>query len=165
MHVTPRFRRLILFSILSAVLVIAGVLFFFPANQAVPGKVLEIRDSSSRRIFGKWPLEENGEFAIEFIHSVNMSPVRETFFVEGKMIRLLSVRFYSFGAGMQSDMEEGWTLGRDGDALVITGFTASWRELNYIAGTVSDHILYINGETVSLRDLCGKNAHITLCVK
>jgi len=110
-------------------------------------------------------MEENGEFAIEFIHSVNMSPVRETFVIEGRTIRLLSVRFSSFGAGMQSDLEKGLTMVRDGDALVISGFTTSWRELNYIVGTVSDHLLYVNGETVSLRDLYGKNAHITLCAK
>jgi hypothetical protein len=165
MRTTPRFRRLILFSILSAALASAGAVFFYLTNKAAPENVLEILDSSSRAVFGKWPLEEKGEFAIEFIHSVNMSPVRENFFIEGKRIRLLSARFFSFGAGMQSDLEEGWTLERDGDALVITGYTTSWRELNYIVGTVSDHVLYINGETVSLRDLCGRNAHITLRVK
>ena len=163
MRTTPRFRWIILFSILTAALVSAEAVFFYLTNKA--GNVLEIRDSKSHKVFGKWPLEENGEFAIEFIHSVNMSPVRENFFIEGKKIRLLSVRFFSFGAGMQSDLEEGWTLEPDGDALVISGFTASWRELNYIVGTVSDHVLYINGETVSLRDLCGRNAHITLRVK
>jgi hypothetical protein len=70
--------------------------------------------------------------------------------------------FSSFGAGMQSDLEEGQTLTRNGDNLVITGFTASYRELNYIVGTVSDHLLFVNGETVSLRELCGQNAHIII---
>lgn len=56
----------------------------------------------------------------------------------------------------------------DGDALVITGFTQSFKELNYIVGTVSDHILYIHredrekSERISLRDRCGKNAHIVI---
>lgn len=161
-HITPRFRKGILIAVLSTVLASAGAVFFYSVNTA---RALVIEDSSGRAVFGKWPLDETGEFAIEFIHSVNMSPVRETFRIEGKMIRLLSVRFSSFGAGMQSDLEEGWTMGRDGDALVITGFTASWRELNYIVGTVSDHILYVNGETVSLRGLCGRNAHITIRAK
>jgi hypothetical protein len=31
-------------------------------------------------------------------------------------------------------------------------------------GTVSDHILYINGQAISLRELCGRNAHITIGV-
>jgi hypothetical protein len=127
-------------------------------------RVLEIRDINSGRLYGRWPLERD-EFAIEFIHSVNQSPVREFFTVEGRTIRPEKVRFSSFGAGMQSDLQEGQTLTRDGDALIISGFDASFKQLNYIVGTVSDHLLFINDETLSLRDLCGRNAHVHLRVK
>jgi len=74
----------------------------------------------------------------------------------------VETRFYSFGAGMQTDLEEGQQLTREGDALIITGFTNSFKELRFIVGTVSDHILFIKNERISLRDLCGKNAHITI---
>ena len=123
---------------------------------------MEIRDSGSGRIYHRRHLEEGGEFAIEFIHSVNQSPVRETFAAEGRMIRLVALRFYSFGAGIPSYLEEGQQLSRDGDAMLITGFSTAMRELNYIVGTVSDHLLFIDGEEVSLRELCGRNAHITI---
>ena len=123
---------------------------------------LEIVDTASGKAYGRWPVDENGEFAIEFIHSVNQSPVRETFKVADKEIRPLSVRFFSFGAGMPIGLEEGQTMSRDNDALVISGFSRAFTELNYIVGTVSDHLLFINNENISLRDLCGKNAHITL---
>ena len=129
------------------------------------GPVLEIRDSASGKVYGKWPVKEKSEFAVEFIHSVNQSPVRETFKIEGRTIRPFSLRFFSFGAGMPSELGEGQELSRDGDALVINGFSTSFKELNYIVGTVSDHLLFINGETVSLRDLCGRNGHITIRVK
>jgi hypothetical protein len=124
--------------------------------------VLEIRDSESGKVYERWVPGDGGEFAIEFVHSVNQSPVRETFKLEGRAIRPVSVRFYSFGAGMQTYLEEGQTLERDGDAMIITGFNRAFTGLNYIVGTVSDHLLMINGETISLRELCGKNAHITL---
>ena len=91
--------------------------------------------------------------------------MRETFRVENKVIQPLAVRFYSFGAGMSGDLEEGQKLSRDGDAMIISGFNTSFKELNYIVGTVSDHVLFINGETVSMRELCGKNAHITISAK
>ena len=138
-----------------------------PASGPASGNsvILEIRDTGSGIIYGKWPLEENGEFAVEFIHSVHQSPVRETFKVTGKEIQPVSARFYSFGAGMQADVEEGQIMSRDGDALVITGFNRAFTELNYILGTVSDHLLFINGEIISLRNLCGKNAHITLRIR
>jgi hypothetical protein len=102
---------------------------------------------------------------------VNNSPVRETFAVgRDGGISAVEARFYSFGAGMPSDLDGGLTLSRDGDALVLSGFTderagrsgPAYGGLNYIVGTVSDHLLYINGETVSLRDLCGRNAHIRI---
>ena len=146
-------------------LVIFGAVFYIVHSCRCFEQFLEIKDSSTGKVYGKWSIEETGEFAIEFIHSVNNSPVLETFFIEGKKIRLLSVRFFSFGAGMQSDLEKEQILSRDGDALLISGFNNSYKELNYIVGTVSDHLLHINGNVYSLRELCGKNAQITIHLK
>ena len=157
-------ERVIAASLLA--LVFTGALFFFVRLWVSPGagesvNFLEIRDSSSGKVYGQWKLE-GGEFAIEFIHSVNQRPVRETFRIENHLIRPVAVRFSSFGAGMQSDLDEGQKLGRDGEYLVISGYKASYKELNYIVGTVSDHLLFINDSVVSLSKLCGRNAHITI---
>lgn len=137
-------------------------------HNKAPSSRLEVRDSESGRLYGSWPLDEGGEFALEFVHSVNQSPVRESFRREGKTIRPMAVRFFSFGAGMQSDLEEGQTMSRDGGAMILSGSTRSFTELNYIVGTVSDHLLFIGGRGepgLSLRELCGKNAHITILLK
>ena len=157
----------IVLNLILAALVVSGAALYTAHTRGGRSNVsgqnfLVIKDTDSGKIYGKWTLEEHGEFAIEFIHSVNQSPVREIFRVENRMIRISSVRFFSFGAGMQSDLEEGQTLSRDGDLMVLSGLTASFRELNYIVGTVSDHLLIINGEQLSLRELCGRNAHITI---
>ena len=156
------FETALILGIFLTALGISGAVFYIVCVRNNSGQFLEIKDTSSNRVYGKWSLEESSEFSIEFIHSVNQSPVKETFVIEGKSIRLLSVRFFSFGAGMQSDLDEGQQLTRDGDAMVISGYKTSFKELNYIVGTVSDHLLYINGDVYSLRELCGKNAHITL---
>ena len=146
-----------------AALVVSGAVLYFSES----GPALEIRGTFSGEVYGKWPLEEGEKFAIEFIHSVNQSPVRETFRVEGNMIRLHSLRFYSFGAGIPDRLEEGWEMRRDGEegqpgaAFIITGFDTTFRELHFIVGTVSDHLFLFRDETLSLRDLCGRNAHIT----
>ena len=147
-------------SIIFAVLVIAGAAFCFIQCREETG-ALEIRDAYGQ-IFGKWPIDEPGVFAVEFIHSVNQTPVRETFRIDNGNILLDNVRFNSFGAGMQSDLYEGMNLIMDTDAMIISGFSSSFKELNLIVGTVSDHILYINNEVISLRELCGRNAQITL---
>ena len=122
--------------------------------------VLEVSGTASGRVYGRWPLGEFGEFAIEFMHSVNQSPIRETFRIEDGMLALESVRFYSFGAGVQSDLGAGQTLSRDGDAMIISGFDFSLKEINLIAGT--GHFLLINNELISLQELCGRNAQITI---
>lgn len=137
----------------------AGIILYRkPPRLAVTG-------ADSGAVYAQWAVKDGDTFAIEFIHSVHNSPVRETFTIIRGRICPTAVRFASFGAGMQSELAPGQKLSRDGDFMVITGFTASYKELNYIVGTVSDHILYIRDETVSLRDLCGKNAHISIRVK
>ena len=151
--------------IIVAALLFFGAVFYFHDGIPKARHFLELRDSVSGKLFRKWPVEEGGEFAIEFIHSVHQSPVKETFIIERKMIKPLSVRFFSFGAGMLSDLGDNLKLSRDGDALVITGFDSSFEELNYIVGTVSDHVLFIDDEVVSLRELCGKNAHVNIKIK
>jgi len=140
-------------------------MFFILYTSGSRDRFLVIRDSGSGRIYGKWPLEDAEEFDIEFVHSVHKSPVRETFRHENKMISPVSVRFSSFGAGMLSDLEEGQKMVQDGDVMVITGFSFSVPALNYIVGTASDHLLFINGESISLTELCGRNAQITIYVK
>ena len=144
-----------------AALVISGAVFYTAYSRS-KNQFLEITDANSGKLYRKWRLKETGEFAIEFIHSVHQSPVKETYKIENNMIKPVAVRFFSFGAGMQSDLEEGQVLSREGDALLITGFNNSFEELNYIVGTVSDHLLLIKDETISLQKLCGKNAHITV---
>lgn len=133
------------------------------SKLAVP--MLTIRDAESGSIYGTWSGVE--QFSIEFVHSVHQSPVSECFQVEGNRIRPVATRFFAFGAGMQAELGEGQQMSREGDALVITGFTQTFQELKYIVGTVSDHILYIHqekekGERISLRERCGKNAHIVI---
>jgi hypothetical protein len=123
-----------------------------------------VADAETQRVYGAWPVTEGEEFSVEFVHSVNNTPVTDTFAVSGDEIWSVSTRFYGFGAGMQTDLEPGEHLVQDGDALIIAGMSRKFRELNFIVGTVSDHVLTIKGETISLRDLCGRNAHINVKV-
>ena len=154
--------------LLIAALVVSGAAFCSSCRSADNGQnggMLVIRDADSGAVYGKWALDEPGEFAIEFMHSVNQSPVRESFRTEDGLIRPVSVRFSSFGAGMRSDLEEGQILTQNGDYLFISGFTVSFKELFYIIRTVSDHLLLINDYTISLRELCGKTTHIAIRVE
>jgi hypothetical protein len=125
-------------------------------------RVLSLVDAETGVLYGKWQMHENEEFSIEFVHSVNQSPVIETFCISSGNIQAVSAKFFSFGAGMQTDLQNGEIMERDGDAIIIKNISRVYRQLNYIVGTVSDHVLKIKGETIGLRELCGKNAHVII---
>ncbi|MDR2370938.1 MAG: DUF1850 domain-containing protein [Treponema sp.] len=151
-----------------AALVVAGGAFFIKNRGNKTGEksaFLGLFDAETGKEYGAWEAPEGTEFAVEFIHSVNRSPVREMFRIEEYTIRQSAVRFSSFGAGMQSTLEEGQKLIRDGDAMIITGYTRTFASLDYIVGTVSDHVLFINDEQISLREMCGRNARVAFRVK
>ena len=101
-------------------------------------------------------------FSIGFIHSVNKSPLTDFYELRDGRIFVEKTIYYGFGAGVQTEIEEGQTLeyGEDG-SMIVSGFDREIPDLIYIVGTVSDHILKVNeGPDISLRDLCGRNAMV-----
>ncbi len=128
-------------------------------------KTLVLRDADSHNIIATWPLTEGEPFSIEFTHSVNKSPVIDEFTIEGDRIRAVKTTYSSLGAGVQTELGPGETLDYDESGrMVISGFQQTFESLNLIVGTVSDHILTIQGKTISLTELCGRNAAVTFAV-
>jgi len=126
-------------------------------------QVLVLRDAENGRIYGVWLCPEGEEFAVEFIHSVNLSPVIDTFRAQGDEIRAVKAKFFSFGAGMPTALEPGESFAFTEDGgMEITGITRTYEKLSYIVGTVFDYNLTIGGEQINLRELCGRNAHVEL---
>lgn len=105
---------------------------------------------------------ENGMmFSVEFVHSVNQTPVKDTYIIDDGQIRAHSTTYRSFGAGVQTALNEGEKMTYDDEGnMVITGIDKTFDPLIYIVGTVSDHILELNGKEISLRNLCGRNARV-----
>lgn len=100
-------------------------------------------------------------FSVEFIHSVNQTPVKDTYIIDNGEICAYSTTYRSFGAGVQTALEGNQKMTYDDEGnMVITGFDITYDPLRYIVGTVSDHILTFDGEEISLRDMCGRNAKV-----
>ena len=115
----------------------------------------------------KFEDEDKPEFAISFIHSVNQSMVKEGYIVKnGDEIYLDTCLYKNFGAGVATEVVPPQTLEiLDNGYMLISGFDMYIPRLSYIVGTISDHILYINNNEISLRDLCGKNRSIGFKIK
>ena len=147
-------KRLIVAAVLMIIITAAAVLI----SQI---KLFVMYDFNTSERYITQTADEGLMFSVEFIHSVNQTPVTDTFVVKNGVIRAYSTTYRSFGAGVQTALDEGQTMTYDEDGnMVITGFDISYDPLRYIVGTVSDHILTINDKKISLRDLCGRNANV-----
>ena len=135
---------------------------------------LVLEDVRSGEIIAAYPMKTGDEFSIGFIHSVNKSPVTDYYALRSDGIYVVKTVYYGFGAGVQTELEEGQklTYGDDG-SMIITGFDRKMDDLIYFVGTVSDHTLTLlenetfclhefpkEKERISLRDLCGRNAMV-----
>lgn len=147
-------------------LITAAVLMIFITAAAVFIKtasaeylVLYNADTGERYIAEK--AEEGMMFSVEFIHSVNKTPVKDTFIIENGEIRAYSTTYRSFGAGVQTALEGSQKMTYDEQGnMIITGYDITYDPLRYCVGTVSDHILTLGGEEISLRNMCGRSERV-----
>lgn len=155
-------RRIVAAVIAFAVMAAA----FFMAISQVGNDTLVLYNSETGKVYKTFRIRDGSEFAVEFIHSVNQSPVIDFFVIKNKEIVASKTVYSAFGAGVQTEIEDGQTLEYDSEGnMVVSGFDIVFPAVKYIVGTVSDHVLYIEGERISLTELCGKNAHVAFEIR
>lgn len=139
-------------------LAVSAVTFFM---SACGGDTLTLYNSETGEVYETFTVREGSEFAVEFIHSVNKSPVKDVFVIRGGKIVADRTVYSAFGAGVQTEIDEGQILEYDGNGnMVVSGFDTVFPSVRYIVGTVYDHVLYIEGASISLTELCGRNSHV-----
>ena len=147
-------------------LIAAAVLMMFITAAAFTVNMLSAEyivmyDSDTGKRYITEKADDGIMFSVEFVHSVNQTPVKDTYIIENGEIRAYSTTYRSFGAGVQTALEGNQKMTYDDEGnMVITGFDITYDPLRYIVGTVSDHILTFGGEEISLRNLCGRNAKV-----
>lgn len=153
-------RQRIVFQGTIAVLT-AVVAFLLIGHFASAGHELVLRSGKTGKVFARYPMTEGDTFSVTFIHSVNQKPYTDMYRIEEEKIYAEETRFADFGAGVETELNEGEILstGKDGE-VVISHIHKEMKHLSYIVGTVSDHILSVNEKEISLRNLCGRNATV-----
>ena len=139
-------------------MIIAATLFL---NFFGPRHYLTVKDRDTGERYARYPMGEGDRFSIEFKHSVNLSPVIDIYEIQGGDIYVEETVYYHFGAGVQTQLNDGETLsyGEDG-SMIVSGIHQKRNDVQYIVGTLYDHILTVDGQSVNLRQLCGKNTKI-----
>ena len=161
-------RKITAAAVILLILAAAAFHFLFPflrdGRFAKAEHFLVLRDGHTDKEITRYPFSPDDRFSIEFIHSVNKSPVIDVYEVREGHIFVVETVYYHFGAGVPTELNEGETLtyGEDG-SMIISGIDKSVDPLYYIVGTVSDHTLSIGGSSISLRNLCGKNRLVKFC--
>ena len=160
-------------SIAAVLILVIAVLAaaFFYQNRPVTGQKqdfdLVLSSVKTGEVYARYPVRLSDLFSVGFIHSVNKSPVTDYYEIRADGIYVVKTVYYGFGAGVQTQLEEGQKLeyGSDG-SMIITGFDQRMDDLVYFVGTVSDHTLTLgDGEEISLRDLCGRNAMVRFALE
>lgn len=154
---SPGFKKKL---IAAAVIMVVITAAAFAVNM-LSAEYLIMYDSDTGKRYITEKADDGLMFSVEFVHSVNQTPVKDTYIIENGEIRAHSTTYRSFGAGVQTALEGNQKMTYDDEGnMVITGYDISYDPLRYIVGTVSDHILTFGGEEISLRNLCGRNAKV-----
>ena len=140
------------------ILIIAATLFM---GLFIPQHYLTVKDRDTGELYARYPMGEGDRFSIEFKHSVNLSPVIDIYEIQDGNIYVEETVYYHFGAGVQTQLNEGETLtyGEDG-AMIVGNIHQNRNDVQYIVGTLYDHILTVDEQQINLRQLCGKNTKI-----
>ena len=128
---------------------------------------LYLYNDKNNKLLDIYTFDNKKEFSIEFIHSVNKSPVIDFYTCDNKNnIIILKTTYYSFGAGVQTELNDNEIIeyGNNGE-MTVNNINKTISPLIYIVGTVSHHTMHINNENIILDDKYGKNTHIRFEIK
>ena len=151
-------------AVAAIILIIAAAVFL----NSRAGYYLTVRNRDTHDLYARYRMGEGDRFSVTFIHSVNNYPLTDTYEIEDKNIYVEETVYCSFGAGVQTELNPGEELDKvyidrpdyQGWGMVIRNIHQLRNNVGYIVGTVSDHVLTVNGRDVSLRNMCGRNAAV-----
>ncbi len=141
----------------AALIVVAAVSLIFKSEA----HTLHLTDAETGKVYARYSFGEADTFSVTFIHSVNQSPVTD-FYKRGEnnSLILYETVFYSFGAGMPESWPPDAIVETSAAGIRVTNLHLTMPDVTYIVGTVSDHVLKVGEEEISLRALCGKNSEV-----
>lgn len=129
----------------------------------IPRPYLILKDFRSDTIFWQTPIEASTRFTVEWIHSVELTPWRETFRPRWpKGIELVETSFRSYGVGVPSNIGrqtkviDGW--------VVASGISQIRNSVVYLISR-PDYQLIIGDRTIPMQQIVPKDASVEIMVK
>jgi hypothetical protein len=134
------------------VILIAAAVVLIPLFS--PRLALQVEEMRSGVKLYQAPVKEGDEFSIEFVHSVERTPVKEVFRIEqDHNIYLVETEYESFGAGLPTMPYEGEESVLEGGKIRITGMRRKIEPFLVAVSPVPGHVLAVGGEETALASL------------
>ena len=132
----------------------------------VGARTLVLTDEDDGHVYFRLSMRDGDRFAVTYTHSVHLTPVIEIYEVRDRDIYVVEARFYTFGAGMQTEYPEGvtWSYAEDG-AIVLTGYNIYCKDLIYCVSKAYDHVLTYNNKDYSLGQICGRGSLVVFDIE
>lgn len=128
------------------------LLFFFTR----PTLVFEDREGEILLLL---PFLWDKEFYTIYVHSVEKTPVREYFQIQGRTILLKKTAFSSYGAGLPLD----WNgFQREKDFFVIQDIDTSFSSIYYRVSGTPDQYLLGEGREILFQDLVSQGQRLSI---
>ncbi len=159
MHSSKNTRKIYVITATVALAMVAVVIFMF----SLRGNYLLIENNEQKVLF-KEKIENMSNFSVSFTHSVNKTEVEEFYEIRDKKIFLVKCRYLGFGAGVATEVSPGEKLSYEDGYMVISNMDREIKPLAYFVGTVSNHILHINGKSISLKGVAPERERIVFKV-
>lgn len=156
--------------IINAIVVVTMALLVLSSckKSNLENKNLVLYNYKMGYVIKKIPIKNDDFFSIEFMHSVNKSPVIDYYkFNDKNEIYVYKTIYYGFGAGVETELENNETLryGDDG-SMIIENIDKKIDNLVYYLSDLYDHTLRINDkDKMSLWEICGKKIMIKIQIE
>jgi len=136
-----------------------------PAEPAATSYTLSITDRDSR-VVAEIPLKD-GRFDHVYLHSIHLTPVVERFRVlagptGSPTMHLYELVYESYGVGMPSDMEDGFSLV---DGKFILKMSRDFAVIPLMVSTVDGHGIVADGHFFAFSDWVPKETLLFLAAK
>ena len=129
---------------LCVTVVITVVVTGFPAGHAL---VVENADTGEQLL--SVPVDDGAEVELSYVHSVEKTPVEETYVVSGTDLAHIQIEFNSYGAGLPSTAD----VERTDDGAFVASVDRTYRQVYVSPGEIAGHDLTIDGERHDLLTL------------
>lgn len=145
-----RARLALAVAVVAAVVLVLVTVGVAATLGTLGGQALVVTDPTGEELLVV-PVEEGTEVAIEYTHSVERTPVRDVYVVEGDRLVMDRMEFRSYGAGLPSTAPV--TRSDDGDSYVYRPPEREYEMLSVATGHVAGQELVVGSARYDLVEI------------